>query len=294
VPKARPHRRLQAKQSFAKESPGLQAGRFFFDLKKPLVMGVVNVTPDSFSDGGQFFSARLAVAHARKLAKEGADIIDIGGESTRPGAQPVSEKDELARVLPVLQEIADLCVSVDTRRPAVMKAVLAAGASMINDVDALSAPGALQAVADSSCGVCLMHKKGDPATMQQDPHYDDVVGEVKGFLEERLKAARGAGIAAARLCVDPGFGFGKTVEHNLEVLRCLNEFSSLGTVLAGLSRKSTLGKLTGRPVDERLAGSLAMALLALQGGATILRVHDVKETRDVIAVWQAVEGNKRR
>jgi len=253
-------------------------------------MGVVNVTPDSFSDGGRFFKAKLAIAHARKLAREGADIIDIGGESTRPGAAPVSEKDELERVLPVLQEISDLCVSVDTRRPAVMRAVLAAGASMINDVDALGAPGALEAVAQSSCAVCLMHKKGDPATMQQDPHYDDVLGEVKAFLKERVKAAQGAGIGPERITVDPGFGFGKTVEHNLELLRRLSELSDFPLV-AGLSRKSTLGKLTGRPVDERLAGSLAMALLALQGGATILRVHDIKETRDVIAVWEAMRGN---
>ena len=255
-------------------------------------MGVVNVTPDSFSDGGRYFKAKLAIAHARKLAREGADIIDIGGESTRPGAAPVSEQDELARVLPVLAEIADLCVSVDTRRPGVMRAVLDAGASMINDVDALSAPGALEAVAKSSCAVCLMHKKGDPATMQQDPHYDDVLGEVKAFLKERVNAAQGAGIAAERITVDPGFGFGKTVEHNLELLRRLSELSDFPLV-AGLSRKSTLGKLTGRPVDERLAGSLAMALLALQGGATILRVHDIKETRDVIAVWEAVRENAR-
>jgi len=250
-------------------------------------MGVVNITPDSFSDGGRFFSAKLAIAHARKLAKEGADIIDIGGESTRPGAAPVPEADELARVLPVLKELSDLCVSVDTRRPAVMKAVLEAGASMINDVDALGAPGALDVVAQSSCGVCLMHKKGEPATMQQDPHYDDVAREVKDFLAQRVQAARAAGIAAGRITIDPGFGFGKTVEHNLELLRRLREFSSVAPVVAGLSRKSTLAKLTGRPVDERLAGSLALALLALQSGATILRVHDVKETRDVIAVWQA-------
>jgi dihydropteroate synthase len=249
-------------------------------------MGVVNVTPDSFSDGGRFFKTKLAIAHARKLAREGADIIDIGGESTRPGAAPVSEQEEMERVLPVLKEIADLCVSVDTRRPVVMSAVLEAGASMINDVDALSAPGALEAVAKSACAVCLMHKKGDPATMQQDPHYDDVVGEVKAFLKERVDAAQGAGIGPERITVDAGFGFGKTVEHNLELLRRLSELSEFPLV-AGLSRKSTLGKLTGRPVDERLAGSLAMALLALQGGATILRVHDVKETRDVIAVWQA-------
>jgi dihydropteroate synthase len=249
-------------------------------------MGVVNVTPDSFSDGGRYFKAKLAIAHARKLAREGADIIDIGGESTRPGAAPVSEQDELERVLPVLKEIADLCVSVDTRRPAVMSAVLEAGASMINDVEALGAPGALQAVAKSSCAVCLMHKKGDPATMQEDPHYDDVLGEVKVFLEERVKAAQAAGIGADRITVDAGFGFGKSVDHNLELLRRLSELTDFPLV-AGLSRKSTLGKITGRPVDERLAGSLAMALLALQGGATILRVHDVKETRDVIAVWQA-------
>ena len=249
-------------------------------------MGVVNVTPDSFSDGGRFFKTKLAIAHARKLAREGADIIDIGGESTRPGAAPVSEQEEMERVLPVLKEIADLCVSVDTRRPVVMSAALEAGASMINDVDALSAPGALEAVAKSACAVCLMHKKGDPATMQQDPHYDDVVGEVKAFLKERVNAAQGAGIGPERIAVDPGFGFGKTVEHNLELLRRLSALSEFPLV-AGLSRKSTLGKLTGRPVDERLAGSLAMALLALQGGATILRVHDVKETRDVIAVWQA-------
>jgi dihydropteroate synthase len=264
----------------------LRCGKFELSLERPLVMGVVNVTPDSFSDGGRFFKAKLAIAHARKLAREGADIIDIGGESTRPGAAPVSEQDELARVLPVLQELGDLCVSVDTRRPAVMRAVLEAGASMINDVDALGAPGALEAVARSSCAVCLMHKKGDPATMQQDPHYDDVLGEVKAFLKERVKAAQSAGIGPERITVDPGFGFGKTLEHNLELLRRLSELSDFPMV-AGLSRKSTLGKLTGRPVDERLAGSLAMALLALQGGATILRVHDVKETRDVIAVWQA-------
>lgn len=254
-------------------------------------MGVVNVTPDSFSDGGRFFTTKLAVAHARKLAKEGADIIDIGGESTRPGAAPVSEDDELGRVLPVLEQISDLCVSIDTRRPAVMKAVLAAGASMINDVDALGAPGALEAVAGSGCAVCLMHKKGEPATMQQDPHYDDVVGEVKAYLHQRVAAAVAGGIAAERLTVDPGFGFGKTVEHNLALLRSLSALSEL-PVLAGLSRKSTLAKLTGRPVDERLAGSLALALLALQGGATILRVHDVKETRDVISVWQAYNGKK--
>ncbi|MEA3192611.1 MAG: dihydropteroate synthase [Betaproteobacteria bacterium] len=252
-------------------------------------MGVVNVTPDSFSDGGRFFDAKFAIAQARALAADGADIIDIGGESSRPGAAPVSVEEELQRILPVLEKTSDLCISVDTRRPEVMQAALGAGASMINDIEALSAPGALEAVAKSNCAVCLMHKKGEPATMQRDPHYDDVVGEVKSFLEQRVKAARDAGIAAGRMVVDPGFGFGKTVAHNLELLRRLAELSEL-PVLAGLSRKSSLEKITGRAVGERLAGSLAMALLALQGGARILRVHDVKETRDVIAVWKAFKN----
>jgi dihydropteroate synthase len=261
-------------------------------LGRPAVMGVLNVTPDSFSDGGRFLGAEAAIAHARRLAGEGADIIDLGGESTRPGAQPVSEEEELKRILPVLERLSDHCVSVDTRRPRVMREVLKAGASMINDVEALGAPGALEAVAQSDCAVCLMHKKGDPATMQRDPHYDDVVGEVKAYLNERVKVVKGAGIRAERIVVDPGFGFGKTAEHNLILLKNLSKISDL-PILAGLSRKSTLGKLTGRPVDERLAGSLAMALLALQSGATILRVHDVRETRDVIAVWQGFEKTLR-
>ena len=255
-------------------------------------MGVVNITPDSFSDGGRFFDPQQAIAHARRIADEGADIIDIGGESTRPGAAPVAEADELKRILPVVTEIEDLCVSVDTRRPAVMKAVLEAGASMINDVDALAAPGALEAVAGSKCAVCLMHKKGEPATMQRDPHYDDVTAEVRGFLKQRVDATLGAGVAAERIVVDPGFGFGKTAAHNLTLLKNLSRLSEL-PILAGLSRKSTLGKITGRPVEERLAGSLAMALLALQAGATILRVHDVKETRDVVAVWESFEKTLR-
>ena len=264
----------------------LIAGRFELPLDRPLIMGVVNVTPDSFSDGGRFFDAKEAIAHARRLAEEGADILDIGGESTRPGAQPVSEQQELERVLPVLEKISDLCVSVDTRRPRVMQETLKAGASMINDVDALAAPGALEAVAGSKCAVCLMHKKGEPATMQRDPHYDDVVVEVRSFLAGRVDTALKAGIERRRLVVDPGFGFGKTAAHNLTLLGNLSQLSEL-PILAGLSRKSTLGRITGRPVEERLAGSLAMALLALQSGATILRVHDVKETRDVIAVWEA-------
>ncbi len=251
-------------------------------------MGVVNVTPDSFSDGGKFLDPGAAIAHARKLAEDGADILDIGGESSRPGALPVTPSEEMDRVLPILEGLKNLekPVSIDTRRPEVMRAALAAGASMINDIEALAAPGALDAVSKSQCAVCLMHKKGEPATMQRDPHYDDVVREVKSFLKERVTAALDAGIAAARIVVDPGFGFGKTLGHNLALLKKLSELSEF-PLLAGLSRKSSLGKITGRPVEERVAGSLALALLALQGGARILRVHDVRETRDVIAVWQA-------
>jgi dihydropteroate synthase len=259
-------------------------------------MGVVNVTPDSFSDGGRFFDAKAAVAHALRLAEDGADILDIGGESSRPGALPVSVQQELDRILPVLEGLKRLekPLSVDTRRPEVMQAALSAGASMINDIEALLAPGAIEAVAKGQCAVCLMHMKGTPATMQQEPHYDDVVVEVRRFLAERAKACERAGIARERIVVDPGFGFGKTVGHNLELLRALPEIGKLGfPVLAGWSRKSSLGKLTGRPADERLAASLAAALLALQGGATILRVHDVKETRDVIAVWQAYRETAR-
>jgi dihydropteroate synthase len=256
-------------------------------------MGVVNVTPDSFSDGGRFMDPKAAIAHARDLAVQGADIIDIGGESSRPGALPVSVEQELERVLPVLEGLKDLQkpVSVDTRRPEVMREALRAGASMINDIEALAAPGALEAVAKSECAVCLMHKKGDPATMQRDPHYDDVVSEVFDFLDGRIAAAEKAGIAKDRLVVDPGFGFGKTLRHNLELLKSLKVFEKLkAPLLAGWSRKSSLGRITGRPEGDRLPASLAMALLSLQGGATILRVHDVEETKDVIEVWKAVRG----
>jgi dihydropteroate synthase len=255
-------------------------------------MGVVNVTPDSFSDGGRFHDPEAAVSHARRLAEEGADIIDIGGESTRPGAAPVSEDEELRRILPVLEKIADLCVSVDTRRAGVMKRVLAAGASMINDIQSLTEPYALEAVSATGCGVCLMHMKGEPATMQREPRYEDVVAEVKGFLREAVRKVMFAGIGRDRIVVDPGFGFGKTARHNLQLLRNLPAFADLGVpLLAGLSRKSTIGQITGRPVEQRLAGSLAMALLALHGGAKILRVHEVAETRDVIAIWQAYKND---
>ncbi len=252
-------------------------------------MGVLNVTPDSFSDGGQFLDAKAAIAHGRRLIEEGADLLDIGGESSRPGAAPTDEKEELKRVLPLLENFsANFPVSVDTRRPAVMRSALNAGASMINDIEALTAPGALEAVAASDCALCLMHKKGDPATMQKEPKYDDVVSEVKEFLSSRLSSCEKAGIDKNRICIDPGFGFGKTVEHNFRLLKELKAFAGLGVpVVAGWSRKSPLGNVTGRAVTERLAASLAAALLALQGGATILRVHDVKETKDVIAVWEA-------
>jgi dihydropteroate synthase len=253
-------------------------------------MGVVNITPDSFSDGGKFLDPKAALAHARRLLEEGADILDIGGESSRPGAAPVAEAEELKRVLSVLENLrVNVPVSVDTRRPAVMRAALAAGASMINDIDALAAPGALEAVAASDCAVCLMHKKGDPATMQQAPRYGDVVAEVRDFLEKRILQCERKKIQKDRITIDPGFGFGKTVEHNLVLLKRLPELAALGVpVVAGWSRKSTLGAITGRPVTERLAASLAAALLAVQHGATILRVHDVRETRDALAVMQAL------
>jgi len=252
-------------------------------------MGVVNVTPDSFSDGGKFLDPQAAISHGRRLIEEGADILDIGGESSRPGARAVAEDEELQRVLPVLKAMKDVPVSVDTRRPSVMRAVLAEGASMINDIEALEAPGALDAVADTDCAVCLMHKKGDPATMQQAPGYGDVVLEVRDFLLSRISACQIAGIETDRITIDPGFGFGKTVEHNFKLLKGLAELAALGVpVVAGWSRKSTLGAITGRPVGERLAASLAAALLAVQHGATILRVHDVRETRDALAVMQAL------
>jgi len=254
-------------------------------------MAVINLTPDSFSDGGRFLDHAQAVAQAQRLVEAGAAIVDIGAESTRPGAAPVSEDEELRRLLPVLEALRDLVVpiSVDTRRPGVMRAALAAGASMINDIESLTAPGALGVVAASDCAVCLMHKQGDPATMQRAPHYRDVVVDVKTFLAERIAAAQRAGIARERIVADVGFGFGKTDAHNLTLLRRFAAFSDLGVpLLAGLSRKATLGRITGRAVGDRLAASLAAALLAAQAGAKILRVHDVRETRDVLAVWDAV------
>jgi dihydropteroate synthase len=270
----------------------LQCGRFALPLDSPLIMGVVNVTPDSFSDGGRCLDPAAAAGLAHELLAQGAAIVDIGGESTRPGAQPIGEQQELDRILPVLERLDGLAapVSVDTRRPGVMRAALGAGASMINDVNALRADGALDALAASGAAVCLMHMQGEPAHMQDTPSYVDVVQEVRGFLAARIAAARAAGIGATRIAIDPGFGFGKNLEHNLALLRGLARFCDLGAaVVVGLSRKSMFGHITGRPVGERLAASLAAALLAVQGGARILRVHDVAETRDALAVWAAFQ-----
>lgn len=269
----------------------LACGKYRLPLGRPLVMGIVNVTPDSFSDGGRHADPALAVAHARQLVAEGADLLDIGGESSRPGAQPVATDEELRRVLPVIEALAGdgIPLSVDTVKPEVMRRAAAAGASIINDIAALQAPGALEAAAASGAAVCLMHMQGEPRNMQTDPRYGDVVTDVHGFLAQRVAAAQAAGIVAERIVVDPGFGFGKRLEHNLALLRQLACFGDLGAcVLAGLSRKSMLGELTGRKVSQRGTASVAAALLAAQNGAKILRVHDVAATRDALAVWQAV------
>jgi len=269
----------------------LQCGRFRLTLDRPLIMGVINVTPDSFSDGGRFFSADAAVAHAWQLVAEGADLLDVGGESTRPGAAPVTLEEERRRVLPVLEALADAAVpmSVDTQKPELMREAVAAGAAMVNDVNGFQAPGALDAVAGGNCAICIMHKQGDPRTMQQSPRYADVVPEVRNYLQKRISAAEQAGITRERMVVDPGFGFGKALDHNLELLRRLDEIAALGVpVLAGLSRKSMIGTLTGRDASDRLAGSVAAALFAVQRGAAIVRVHDVAATRDALAVWGAV------
>ena len=256
-------------------------------------MGIVNVTPDSFSDGGKFLARDAAIAHARRLIDEGADILDIGGESTRPGAAAASLQEELDRVMPVLEAVVGdgIPVSVDTQKSAVMAAAIAAGASMINDVNALLAPGAVDVCAASNVAICLMHKQGQPATMQVAPAYVDVVEEVTAFLAMRSKDCRDAGIAADRIAIDPGFGFGKTVDHNFRLLRELGTLVKLGyPVLAGFSRKASLGVVTGRETGDRLAASIAAAVLCAQNGATILRVHDVRETVDAVKVLMAARG----
>ena len=263
------------------------------DLSGPRVMGVLNVTPDSFSDGGRYFCLEAAVEQGVRMAAEGAAFIDVGGESTRPGAAAVDADEEARRVLPVigrLRALTPAVISVDTSKPQVMRAAAAAGAGLINDVRALQAPEALAAAAGSGCAVCLMHMQGEPGTMQRSPHYDDVVGEIRTFLTGRVRACRDAGVAAERLVVDPGFGFGKTLEHNLQLLRRLSEIVADGVpVLAGLSRKSMLGTLTDRPAGERLAGSVALAVIAALAGARIIRAHDVAATVDALKVVSALQ-----
>ena len=257
-----------------------------------LIMGVVNLTPDSFSDGGRYLAPADALQHGLSLAEQGADILDLGGESTRPGARSVSVQEELDRVIPTVEALrrqTDLPISVDTSKTAVMQAAVEAGADMINDVNALLGEGALEAAAQLGVPVCLMHRQGEPQTMQVAPSYGDVVVEVRAFLADRASAAMAAGIPASRIVIDPGFGFGKSLEHNLALLRELGQLVSLGyPVLAGLSRKSMLGELTGRPVAERLAGSIALATLAAERGARILRVHDVAPTVDALRVLAAL------
>jgi dihydropteroate synthase len=266
------------------------------DLSRPVVMGVVNVTPDSFSDGGRFQTLEAAVQHGVRLAEEGAAVIDVGGESTRPGAAPVALEEELRRVVPVIERLraaTRAVISVDTSKPEVMRAALAAGAAMVNDVYALRAAGALDAVAASGCALCLMHMQGEPRTMQVSPHYEDVVGEVRAFLAGRVAACRAAGIGPQSIVIDPGFGFGKTLEHNLTLLRHLREIAVQELpVLVGLSRKSMVGTLTGRPPGERAQGSVALAVIAALAGARIVRAHDVAATVEALGVVAAVMGRE--
>jgi dihydropteroate synthase len=258
---------------------------------RPLVMGIVNVTDDSFSDGGRFRDPARAIEHGRKLAAEGADLVDVGGESTRPGAEPVPACEELRRVIPVIEALAreGVAVSVDTLKPEVMRAAIAAGCAVVNDVNAFRAPGALEAVANSEAGLVAMHMQGTPRTMQHAPRYDDVAAEVGAFLRERAGELEAAGIAAERIALDPGFGFGKTFEHNRALFRAIPALASIGyPLVVGVSRKRMLGDITGRGIDERVAASVAAALLAAQNGAAVVRVHEVKETVDALKVWEAL------
>jgi len=261
-------------------------------LDVPAVMGILNVTPDSFSDGGRFVGRDAAVRQAEAMARDGAAIIDVGGESTRPGADDVSEQQELDRVIPVIEELVaavDVAVSIDTSKPGVMRAAIAAGAAMINDIRALREEGALQAAVELQRPVCLMHMLGQPRTMQQKPEYTDLVGEVRDFLDERVRVCVEAGLPEHSIIVDPGFGFGKTPRHNVELLSNLRQLQAIGRpILVGLSRKSTLGELTGRDVGERMPASIAAAVIAVIEGATIVRVHDVRETVDALRVAAAV------
>jgi dihydropteroate synthase len=274
----------------------LQCGRFGYDLaRRPLVMGILNVTPDSFSDGGRYQALEFAVERAEQMIKDGVDIIDIGGESTRPGSPSVPVEEELRRVMPAIYALRELGypLSIDTCKPEVMREAVIAGADMINDINGFLAPGAIEAVRDSDCGLCVMHMQGTPQDMQASPAYEDVVADVIAFLRERVEALLAAGVVRERITIDPGFGFGKSVEHNYALLRSISRMESeLGLpVLAGLSRKSMIGAVTGRSVEQRLAGSLGGALAAVAQGARIVRVHDVAETVDALKVWQAATTN---
>ena len=275
--------------------PILRAGRFELALSRPQVMGILNVTPDSFSDGGRFDTLDTALAHARQLLDDGADLLDVGGESTRPGAATVDEAEELRRVVPVLRELVtwQVPLSIDTRRTAVMRAAIELGVDLVNDIAALEAPGALEAVADSQVAVCLMHKQGNPQDMQQAPNYQDVVREVGDYLLARRDQALAAGVARDRLLLDPGFGFGKTFDHNVTLFKGLRQLGERWAtpMLVGVSRKSMLGQMLGnRPAPARDAASVAAALLAAQQGAAVLRVHAVRDTVDALTVWQALQA----
>jgi len=266
-------------------------GRFNFPTSRALVMGILNATPDSFSDGGQFASLDYAITHAEQMIRDGVDIIDIGGESSRPGAPAVTLDEELRRVMPLIFALRDCgrAISVDTYKPEVMREAVLAGVDMINDINGFRAPGAIEAVKDSDCALCVMHMLDNPTTMQANPEYNDVVREVTDFLAERIAVLTAAGIDKERLWIDPGFGFGKTVEHNYALLKAGKQMvAELGVpLLAGLSRKSMIGAITGKPVEQRLAGSIGGALAAVAHGAQIVRVHDVAETVDALRVWQA-------
>ena len=266
------------------------------DLTVPKVMGILNVTPDSFSDGGRYLALEQALEAAYSMVEQGAAILDIGGESTRPGAAPVSLDEELRRVIPVIEALSrevEVPLSIDTSKPEVMSAAVEAGASLINDVMALRQPGALQVAADLKAPVCLMHMQGQPGNMQHNPEYFDVVAEVKSFLRQRKQVCREAGIDPSQIILDPGFGFGKTLNHNLKILRYLDEFKELNSpILVGISRKSMLGQLTGKAVEERLPASVAAAVLAAERGAHILRVHDVGPTVDALKILEAVRSGE--
>lgn len=273
----------------------LQCGRYRLSVaatSRPLVMGILNVTPDSFSDAGKYHALDTAISHAEEMIAAGVDIIDIGGESTRPGSQPVSLQDELDRVMPLVYALRDCGkpLSIDTYKPEVMRETVAAGADMINDINGFRAPGALAAIAESDCALCIMHMQKDPLSMQLKPEYQDVVADVSTFLHERIAAIAQMNITRDRLCIDPGFGFGKSLAHNIALLKNIGQLqTSLDLpLLAGLSRKSMIGALLDKPVEQRLAGSLAAALAAVANGARIVRVHDVAETVDALTVWHAI------